>query len=108
MAVNDGTLVEVRCAWNAWRTAYVRACDLRHLHWFQPSGAPRPLVHAYVACSDIVRGDIPHECDRGGAPHQLLVCVLKRYATPAVYDTLARLAENRLRAGDSKAVPAGR
>ncbi len=97
MAANESAVVEVRRAWNAWRTADVRACDLRQIHWFQPAGAPRPLVHAYVDCTDIVRGEVPHDCRLGSGPHELLVCVLKRFVAPAVYDALTRLADRRPR-----------
>src|SRR5262249_52782636 len=51
MTPDIGFLVPVRCAWNAWRTAEVRLTDLHDIHWFQPPGAPRPLVHAYVDCT---------------------------------------------------------
>ena len=81
--------VVVQGAWDAWRTARVRACDLEELHWEQPSHAPRPLMHAYVRCSQIVAGTLPHECNHRSAPHRLLVCVLKHHTDPALYSTLA-------------------
>ena len=86
-------LVQVRCAWNAWRTADVRIGDLHDVHWRQPAGAPRPLLHAYVECTNVADGDIPHEHTATPAPHRLLVCVLKRTTMGPAYGELVRLAD---------------
>jgi hypothetical protein len=94
MNADDGTLVQVRCAWNAWRTAEARLADLRDVHWYQPVGAPRPLLHAYVDCTKLLSGGIPHDCSAGRGPHRLLVCVLKRYTAPLTYGELAEMAAN--------------
>jgi hypothetical protein len=53
------------------------------------------MVHGYVACADIVTGDIPHECHLMTTPHRLHVCVLKRHTLPRVYAELARLADEQ-------------
>jgi hypothetical protein len=89
----DDRLIEIRGAWNAWRTAEVCVRSLLDVHWYQPAGAPRPMVHAYLDCSDIVTGDIPHDCASTPGKHRLLVCVLKRSASPAVYEELAARAD---------------
>jgi len=91
MSIDVGTLVPVRCSWNAWRTAEVRLGDLEGIHWYQPAGAPRRLVHAYVDCTKM-RGLIAHDCQKTPAPHRLLVCVLKRHLAPPAYSELVRLA----------------
>jgi hypothetical protein len=52
------------------------------------------MVHAYVLCTDIVNGRIPHDCDDRSAPHRLLVCVLKKHTTPSSYAELARRADH--------------
>ncbi|HJZ76859.1 MAG TPA: hypothetical protein VKE51_34235 [Vicinamibacterales bacterium] len=91
MSIDVGTLVPVRCSWNAWQTAEVRLGDLEGIHWYQPAGAPRPLVHAYVDCTKM-RGLIAHDCQKTPAPHRLLVCVLKRHLAPPAYSELVRLA----------------
>jgi hypothetical protein len=97
-----GLLVPVRCAWNAWQTAEVLVDDLHEVHWYQPTGAPRPMLHAYVDCTK-TRGQIAHDCSAATAPHRLLVCVLKRHAAPFAYSELVRLA-----AGDPRyPTPAG-
>jgi hypothetical protein len=98
MAGFDDRLIEVRGAWNAWRTAEVPVASLLDVHWCQPAGAPRPMVHAYTYCSEIVTGDIPHECAQSPGKHKLLVCVLKRSAAPAIYAELARKADANVRA----------
>ena len=107
MKVEEGMLVQVRCAWNAWRTAEVRVGDLHDVHWLQPAGAPRPLLHAYVDCTDLLTGEIPHDCTSANAPHRLLICVLKRYAAPQAYTELAHVADHQLRPMASSLLPAG-
>ena len=91
MSIDVGTLVPVRCAWNAWQTAEVRLGDLEGIHWYQPTGAPRPLVHAYVDSAK-TRGLIAQACRTTPEPHRLLVCVLKRDAASPAYSELVRLA----------------
>jgi hypothetical protein len=88
-------LVVVQCAWNGWRSAMVRVADLEDLHWFQPSGAPRPLIHASVCCNKFVAGEIPHECGLTPRPHYLVVCLLKRHTAAGVFDELSRRAHER-------------
>ena len=87
---HDGALVVVHGEWNGWRSALVRAADIEGIHWWQPAGAPRPLIHAQVRCDKVVSGDIPHDC--GDAPHHLSVCVLKCRTAPAIYTALSRRA----------------
>jgi len=88
----DARLIRVHAHWDDWRNADIRLADLRDVHWLQPARAPHALVHGYISCSSIVSGEIPHDCDRRSAPHQLLVCVLKRHTVPPVYAELARRA----------------
>jgi hypothetical protein len=85
-------LVRVHHTWHGWRSAEVRMGDLQRVHWFQPPGAPHPLLHAVVSCSDIVTGDIPHDCASTPGRHRLLVCVLKRHALASIYVALSRMA----------------
>jgi hypothetical protein len=66
--------------------------DLVDIHWRQPIRAPRPLVHGYIRCTDIIAGEIPHVCEQTGTPHRLLVCVIKRHSAPSVFEELARRA----------------
>jgi hypothetical protein len=89
----DETLIRVHREWNGCRTAEVRLGDLEQIHWFQPLGAPRPLVHGFVSCASIVSGDIPHECDLADAPHRLFVCVLKKHTVLSAYAELTRRAD---------------
>ena len=85
-------MVVVQGEWNAWRTALVRLRDLQGVHWLQPNGAPRPLIHAYIACTNLESGVVPHDCDVMSAPHRVLVCVLKKHTAPAVFAVLSRQA----------------
>jgi hypothetical protein len=107
MQAEDATLIRIQTEWNGWRSAQVRLNDLHDVHWFQPDRAPRPLVHGYVSCASIVDGDIPHDCRPTGGPHRLLVCVLKRHATPGAYAELARRADaHRMSTGGEAAAEA--
>jgi hypothetical protein len=102
----DAMLIRVHSQWYGWRSAEVRCGDLRDVHWLQPTRAPHALLHGYISCSNIMTGDIPHECDRLSSPHRLLVCVLKRHTIPVVYVELARRANERLTVRpDRPAVP---
>lgn len=95
MQTNQNIVMFVRGEWNGWRTAEVRMRDLEDLHWAQPSGAPRPLLHGYISCARITAGDIPHQCERTAGPHRLLVCVVKRDSPPSVYGEMARRADTQ-------------
>ena len=85
------TLVVVQRDWNGWRKAMTPMAALQDVHWHQPSGAPRPLIHAYVSCRDLTSGDVPHDCAGRGA-HRLLVCVLRQHTAPSVFGALVERA----------------
>jgi hypothetical protein len=95
--VVDGSLVVVQCEWNGWRTALARLGDLEDVHWLQPSGAPRRLIHAYVPCTKLQSGNLSHVCDAATVPHRLRVCILKCHIAPGVFEALARGADDRER-----------
>jgi hypothetical protein len=90
---HSDALVVVQRDWTGWRTATIRVRDLRGIHWSQPGGAPRPLIHASVHCDDLVSGEIAHECHLTPPPHYLVVCVLKRHTARCVFEELARRAD---------------
>ena len=96
-AISSDTVICVQGKWDGWKTAEVRLRNLQDVHWSQPTGAPRPLAHGYILCSDIIAGEVPHACD-GALPHRLHVCVLKRHSAPTVYAEIARRAEDRRQA----------
>ena len=93
MGARDGILICVQRDWDGWQTAEVRLADLENIHWLQPPRAPQPLVHGYVFCTNIVSGDIPHDCERTPGPHRLLVCALKRHVAPNVHAEIAQRAD---------------
>jgi hypothetical protein len=94
-------LIVVRAHWNQANWLKVLAIPLDALsgfHWTRysegnPTVAPRPLLHAYVSCHVIPRGeDFAHECESGGRrPHRVKVCILPR-DNPRIFDALAVLA----------------
>jgi hypothetical protein len=88
-----GTLVVVQQEWNGWRKAMAPLYALEGVHWHQPHGAPKPLIHAWVPCSALQSGDIPHDCAQAPSPHRLLVCVLKCHTGAAAFDALVALAD---------------
>ncbi len=93
----DGdALVVVQRDWNGWRTATARVSDLEDIHWSQPSGAPRPLLHAHIRCTEVISGAIPHECHPMSPPHHLLVCLLKSHTSPSVFEELSKRADAML------------
>jgi hypothetical protein len=107
MQAQNGTVIRVQREWDGWRSAQVRTSDLEDVHWLQPGRAPRPLVHGYISCADIVDGDLPHDCGLTHGPHRLLVCVVKRHVAPCVYAQLMQRAdEARLASRSGLAVPA--
>ena len=86
-------LIRVYQEWDGWKNAEVRLEDLENPHWFQPSRAREALLHAYLKCTLIVSGEIPHECEDGSTPHRLRVCLLKRHIGAAIYEKLAQFAD---------------
>jgi hypothetical protein len=86
-------VIRVHSEWNGWFNAEVRVGDLEDVRWFQPNRAPHPIMHAYVSCSNIVTGALPHACERTSPPHRLLVCILKKHVIPTVYAELACCAD---------------
>ena len=107
MNPNRATRVQVRDAWCGWRAAEAEVNDLEDVHWFQPPGAPRSIVHAYVKCTNL-RGDLPHDCTATRKPHRLFVCILKRCVAPSVHADLARRADNRHNGSVSEPAARGR
>ena len=91
---HSSALVVVQHDWKGWRKAMTPVHALEDVHWHQPPGAPRRIIHAYVSCADLTSGDVPHECGEAGGPHRLLVCVLKCHTAPSVFEELARRADH--------------
>ena len=92
-------VVTIRSAWNGWHRADAPLDSLEDIHWLQPAGAPARLVHAYVTCTHILSGDIPHACKGTDGQDRLLICVLKRDAPSVIYELLASRASGMPPAG---------
>ena len=84
--------IRVHDRWDGWRTAEIRLKDIQEVHWFQPNGAPRPFLHGFVLCSDVVNGNLLHECRDDSRPHRLHVCILKSHAVTSAFVQLSRTA----------------
>ena len=88
MTPYDDSAISVNVEWNDWRSAHARLADLHDVHWHRPKGAPQPLLHAYVSCTQISTGAPAHaSCS---APHSIRVCVLRSHNIPALYAELVR------------------
>ena len=83
-------LVTVRPEWNAWRTAMVKWTDLEGVHWAQPHGAPRQLLHAYVSPKKLLSGNIVERVATGSP--RIKVCVLRCDTLPSVFQALSQRA----------------
>ena len=93
MSFTEETLIPVQREWDGWRLAEVRFKDLQDVHWFQPLGAPRALVHGYVAPSTVVSGDLVEKTG-GETQDRLLVCVIKCHMAAPIYTALAARADH--------------
>ena len=83
----------VRRQWNDWRQANVMLTNLEALHWSSISGGvqaltPRPFLHGYIWCNQILEGELPHTCMHGTAPHRIKVCVVKKDNPKEIFEKL--------------------
>jgi hypothetical protein len=92
MVFSEETLIPVQREWNGWRLAEVHLKDLQDVHWFQPPGAPRALLHGYVLPSDVVAGALVENAQEA-ATDRLLVCVIKCHMAAPIYTALAARAD---------------
>lgn len=93
MLSTEDTLIPVQLEWNGWRLAEVRFNDLQDVHWYQPPGAPRALLHGYVSPSNVVSGKLVERGDEH-TPDRLLVCVIKCHMAAPIYTALAARADH--------------
>ena len=87
MLPEQGIIIRVHHEWNSWRYADVPLVALEDVHWFQPVGAPRPLVHAFVSSVSV---GIPQSIDHNENRRRSRVCVLREHALASVYQQLVR------------------
>jgi len=95
-AVNESRTVKVRRQWNDWRIGEVKISGITDLHWDDISGgvwvkAPRPFLHGYVWCDEIV-GEIAHSCMHGEGPHRIKVCIVKKDNDASTFKQLSNSA----------------
>ncbi len=82
--------IVVRRQWSDWRKATFRLSDLHGFHRSRISGgvnaiSPKPFLHAYAKCTDVVAGDLVHSCRHGPTPHEIKVCIVQKDNTKAMY-----------------------
>ena len=88
--------ISVTTEWNGWRSMLARLEDLRDVHWHQPTGAPWPMLHAYVSCTTLPGGAASQDCDHASAPQCIRVCVLRSHNVPTAYAEVMRRATTTL------------
>lgn len=93
MPLQTATLIRVYDQWNGWHSAEIRIEDFTGVHWFQPPGAPHRMLHGFILCTNLVTGNIPHDCDGGPGSHRLTVCVLKKQTASTAFAELVRRAD---------------
>jgi hypothetical protein len=86
--VTEETPITVQREWNGWRCADVRLGDLQDVHWRQPPGAPRAIVHGYVSPVAMLSGDLVQEAGESAPDGRLLVCVIRCHVASDVYAAL--------------------
>lgn len=40
---------------------------------------PRPMMVAYIECTDVEDGEVAHSCSHGPAPHRIKVAITKKH-----------------------------
>ena len=61
--------------------------ELENVHWHQPVGAPRPIMHAYVRASRVPR-QLLQDAELSSPPELIRVCILKCRTMAKAYDAL--------------------
>ena len=61
--------------------------DLEDVHWYQPQGAPRPIMHAYVRATRVPR-QLLQDSGLASSPERIRVCILKCHTMAKAYDAL--------------------
>lgn len=82
--MDDGILVTVRRYPQDWQTAEYELSEIWGLRWDSVSGGvqrstPHRMVMGYVWCDGMVSGEVAHSCSHGPPPHEIKVCVVKKY-----------------------------
>jgi hypothetical protein len=85
--------VWVRRHWNDFRNGRVLLTSMRHFHFREISGgvrarSPRSMLYARIWCDRLVEGEIAHSCGHGPGPHEVLVCIVQRDNSKALYKRL--------------------
>ena len=87
----------VRRQWSAWRKARFKLSDVSDFHWTRISGgvqaiSPKPFLHAYVMCNEMISGELDHSGTHGPCPHQIKVCITKMDNTKDIFEKVGAAA----------------
>lgn len=74
-----------------WRIGSCSAEYIHGLRWDNISGGvnvrTRTFLYGYVFC-DVIEGEVGHNCRHGIGPHEIKVCIIKKYTKKSVYNSL--------------------
>jgi hypothetical protein len=79
----ETVIVKVRRQPQDWRLADYRLTDVSGLRWGKTSGGTQRRyqlhVYGYVMCDAMLSGKIAHSCRHGPPPHNVKVCITRKY-----------------------------
>ena len=96
--LDSETPVCVRRHWDDYNIGTVPFGKLSGFRWDQVSGgfgraSPKPMVYAYMLCTDFISGGVGHSCSHGPAPHNIKVVVVKKDNGAKVVSAVRALAD---------------
>ena len=82
--MDDDFLVTVRRHPQDYQTAHYELRKIRGLRWDSVAGGinratPYMMIMGYVMCDEMASGELAHSCAHGPPPHEIKVCLIKKY-----------------------------
>jgi hypothetical protein len=79
----QSVLVKVRRQPDDWRIATFDLARVYRLRWDNVGGGVQRgsamHVYGYVLCDGMIDGELAHSCRHGPSPHEIKVCITKKY-----------------------------
>lgn len=76
-------IVKVRRQPGDWRIARYDLSKVRGMRWDNVGGGIEQgsamHVYGYVFCNGMIDGELAHSCRHGPPPHEIKVCITKKY-----------------------------
>ncbi len=81
--IEQPVLVKVRRQPDDWRIATYDLTRVYRLRWDNVGGGVQRgsamHVYGYVLCDGLIDGELAHSCRHGPPPHEIKVCITKKY-----------------------------